>query len=208
MRSFFALKLTLCGIVVFGLACATSQRPVPQVTDEKFGGGDGRGIVEDLEPRSLNDDEWDYAAMAAERQRVMSERRHRVTVVSDVVPALTETVVSDSENAGGHEMIAGYRVQVCAVRGGLQARKVLQQAQDIFAAYPGYQVYLTYDSPYYKVRIGDCRLPYQADRVLNICQENGLDKAWVVKTRIYRNVKLYDIDNFGGYLPDSTRSDK
>lgn len=208
MRSFFALKIILCGIVVFGLACATSQGPAPDVGVGEavdFSKGD---IVEDLELRDLDDDEWDYAAMAAERQRAESERHRRVEVVSDVFPELSKVNAADSVDAGGREMIPGYRVQVCAVRSGVEARKVLQQAQDIFAAYSGYQVYLTYDSPYYKVRVGDSRLQYQADRILSICRANGLDKAWVVKTRVYKNVKSYQADDFGGYLPDSTHSDR
>jgi hypothetical protein len=158
--------------------------------------------------RDLDDDEWDYAAMAAERQQAENERRRRVKVVSDVVPMSTKTVASDSVGPGGREMMTGYRVQVCAVRSGSEAREVLQRAQDIFAAYPGYQVYLTYDSPYYKVRVGDCRLPYQADHILEICRANGLEKAWVVKTRIFRDVKRYQIDDFNSYFPDSTYSDK
>lgn len=204
MRRLFALKLILGAIIVFGLACATSQRPLPEVVDGDF---DQMGVVEDLELRDLDDDEWDYAAMAAERQQAENARR-RVDLVSDVVPTTPKTVASDSVGAGGRVMVAGYRVQVCAVRNGSQAREILQQTQDIFAAYSGYQVYLTYDSPNYKVRVGDCRLPYQADRILNICRANALDKAWVVKTRIFRDVKLYKVDDFSSYLPDSTYSDK
>ena len=208
MRSFFALKLIVGTIIVFELACATSQHPLPEVADGELGESDQMGVVEDLDLRDLDDDEWDYAAMAAERQQAENARRRRVDLVSDIVPTVPKTADSDSVGTGGRVMVTGYRVQLCAVRNGSRAREVLQQAQDIFAAYSGYQVYLTYDSPYYKVRVGDCRLPYQADRILNICRVNGLDKAWVVKTRIFRDSKLYKVDDISSYLPDSTYSDK
>lgn len=74
----------------------------------------------------------------------------------------------------------GYRVQICALSDEKRARDVQREAILKFDE----NIYLIYDSPYYKVRIGDCVTRFEADKLQQIAVEKGFEDAWVVKTKV------------------------
>jgi hypothetical protein len=45
-------------------------------------------------------------------------------------------------------------------------------------------VYLEYDAPYYKVRVGDCPTEEQGDELLKVSRRLGYPDAWLVRTII------------------------
>lgn len=74
----------------------------------------------------------------------------------------------------------GYRVQICAVSDEFQARDIQKEAILKFNE----KVYLIYDSPYYKVRVGNCTTRYDADQLQKLAEEKGFADSWVVKTKV------------------------
>lgn len=85
----------------------------------------------------------------------------------------------DTESAS--EAITGYRVQICAVSDEEKARQVQREA---ILKFPTEEVYLIYDTPYYKVRVGNCTTRLEADQLQLFATQNGFEDAWVVRTKI------------------------
>lgn len=76
--------------------------------------------------------------------------------------------------------IIGYRIQIFQTESAQEARNVQQDAflrLDIDA-------YVSYDNPYYKVRIGDFTSRYDAEEFLDSLEGRGYKSAWIVRTLI------------------------
>ena len=76
--------------------------------------------------------------------------------------------------------IMGYRVQILQTEDAQEAREVQKDAiLDLDA-----DVYLIYDNPYYKVRVGDFESRYEAETFLEKILRKGYQSAWIVRTKI------------------------
>ncbi len=82
--------------------------------------------------------------------------------------------------------VPGFRVQICAVADEERARQIQREA---ILKFVNEEVYLIYDSPYYKVRVGNCLTRYEADKLQQLAIEKGFDDAWVVRTKIKQKSK-------------------
>jgi len=91
------------------------------------------------------------------------------------------------------ELVAGYRVQICAVSDEARAKQV---QRDAILKFINEEVYLIYDSPYYKVRVGNCLTRYEADKLQQLAVEKGFDDAWVVRTKIRQRPDSNPPDKF------------
>ncbi len=91
-----------------------------------------------------------------------------------------EAGISDSTQRKG-ESVAGYRVQICALSDEQRAWEIHRLAVLKFV---NEEVYLIYDSPYYKVRVGNCLTRQEADQLQQLAVEKGFDDAWVVRAKI------------------------
>lgn len=91
-----------------------------------------------------------------------------------------ELLKSDAEPVKS-ESVTGYRVQICALSDEERAKEIYRSA---ILKFPDEEVYLIYDSPYYKVRLGNCPTRQEADRLQQLAVEKGFDDAWVVRTKI------------------------
>jgi len=207
-------------IVVFLAGCAASKVEMPKPA-EKTPGGEASAtknytetkLNEDFDPLALRDDLIDPARIKSETAPVSDEKAEitmnsesAVTVFSENVP---ESRADSLRNMAGEETVPGWRIQICAIANETKAREILQQAEDVFEKFENLKVYFTYDSPYYKVRLGDCITRYQADRLLQVAMENGFNDAWVVKTNVFRQEDLFQQSEYPiETLQDSTESPK
>jgi len=48
------------------------------------------------------------------------------------------------------------------------------------------KVYLVYETPNYKIRVGDCKTRFEAEDLLVIVYQKGYRDAWIVKTLIIK----------------------
>ena len=63
--------------------------------------------------------------------------------------------------------------------------------------------YLDFDSPYYKVRVGDFRSREEADNVREMVRSKGYPKAWIVKTKVWSNpIFTIETDSVQTEMPD------
>lgn len=195
-------RLNALLILFFLVSCASTGVNVPPPEDrEKVSDTVPEGdyvdtqINEEFDPLSLRDDQIDPAKLKSEKKSA-TEAQESIQVIpesEDVV--FSEDVPRTATDSVGisvsQEMVPGWRVQICAIANEMKAREILMQAEDNFETYENLKVYFTYDSPYYKVRLGDCTSRYQADRLLQIAMENGFVDAWVVKTNVYEQEYLF-----------------
>jgi len=77
---------------------------------------------------------------------------------------------------------AGWRVQVFASPSMAAAEKEADVAREKFSE----PVYLEYEPPYYKVRVGDFLTKDAARSLSNRAKSQGYDGAWVVETMVVR----------------------
>jgi len=80
----------------------------------------------------------------------------------------------------------GYRVQIFSTIDNATAKEVEQQASMQFSE----SVYVTYDPPYYKVRVGDCLERDDADNIRQKAISIGYRDAWVVRDKINLKVRI------------------
>ncbi len=80
--------------------------------------------------------------------------------------------------------VPGFRVQLSSTQDLLQAVSTESLADSLL---PNYDVYIVYDAPYYKVRIGDFRSRYEADRAVTYVAGHGFPDAWPVPDNVFRN---------------------
>lgn len=62
--------------------------------------------------------------------------------------------------------IKGYRIQIFSVAGVNSTDKANKERAKFLMEYPDYQIYIVYNTPYFKVRIGDLRTKLEAYHLL------------------------------------------
>lgn len=81
-------------------------------------------------------------------------------------------------------LIPGYRVQIFFESGNFSKSKALETAEEFSKKYPEMRYYLSFDEPYYRIRVGDFRTLIEAkgflDRIIYT-----YPSAFEVKDRIY-----------------------
>lgn len=78
------------------------------------------------------------------------------------------------------EQAIGYRVQILQTQDAEEARTVQSDAIVELDA----EVYPIFDSPYYKVRVGDFLVRAEAEELLQRVIAKGYKSAWIVRTKI------------------------
>lgn len=125
---------------------------------------------EDFDPLSLNDDEIEFAAF-------------RVSA---------DTVIEDSaKGIEAPRQVSGYRVQIFAAADELAARVMENKARFQFDV----PVYLSYDPPNYKIRVGNFTAKNDADDMRKAARRKGYRDAWVVPDLVWIGLPV---------VPDST----
>lgn len=78
------------------------------------------------------------------------------------------------------ESIQGYRIQLAATTDENRARDLKKEAMLKLKA----KIYLVFETPNYKVRVGDCRTFDEAKQLKQEVVESGFPEAWIVKTNV------------------------
>jgi len=81
-----------------------------------------------------------------------------------------------------HE-VEGYRVQILATQGIEAATLQQQKAVDRFSDHE-YKVYLIYEAPLYRLRIGDATDRKEAELIRDLAKERGYDEAFIVRSKV------------------------
>lgn len=82
------------------------------------------------------------------------------------------------------ETIPGFRIQVLFTP---EIQEATQIRDNLDASLPEEWTYLIFDSPYYKVRIGNFIERYEAQALLRRLVSIGFSEAWIVPDKIIKN---------------------
>lgn len=81
------------------------------------------------------------------------------------------------------ELISGFRVQLLITSEIDQANQIKNEVTPIVKD----GVYLIFEAPYYKVRIGDCQTRTAANQLMKTIVNLGYKNAWIVPDKVYKN---------------------
>ncbi len=95
--------------------------------------------------------------------------------------------------------VNGYRVQLIATRNESEARSNMENALSFFPE----RVYLLFDSPFYKLRVGDCVLRSDADSLQQRAIHRGFSSAWIIASQVFLHPPQQE--NFISMPVDTTR---
>ncbi len=104
-------------------------------------------------------------------------------VRADSLAAKRDTLDIITSEAGLNTL-PGFRVQLMSTQNLLEAISAKAKADSLLK---DYNVYIVYDSPYYKLRVGDFHARYEANRAVNYIVDHGFPDAWPVPDNIFRN---------------------
>lgn len=97
------------------------------------------------------------------------------------IPMLIERHITLNSNLPG--IMDGYRIQIYFDSGSDSKKRAMDVRADFVSRYPGIPAYLSFQEPFFKVRIGDYRIKLEADGQLQKILVN-YPNAYVVRDRI------------------------
>ena len=155
MRFIFILSLS------FIIGCAATKEisedvPEPEKQPE---------YDESFDPLTLNDDDIVIAAS--------TEGQSGTTTGNPV----------DQEVSDQPKIINGFRVQILATKNIETASLFEQEAAERFQ-HLDHKTYLLFETPLYKIRVGDCKERSQAEALRDLAVEYGYREAFIVRSKI------------------------
>jgi hypothetical protein len=168
----YMLFFILCLSMVFMLSCSLSKFGW-QTESETETRPDEKGLVEDFDPLTLNDEE------------ITVEPLPEQTTVASGDPAIASNTVSEvsTEQMDAGEEVLGWRVQLMLVSDEQSAREAKRHAMMRFNK----NVYMILDGPSYKIRVGDCMTREEAKELKYLAVEKGYTDAWIVRSKVSAN---------------------
>lgn len=161
LLSLFILVLVSCSSTKKVTVSGEAETPSPRY-DESF------------DPLSLNDEDIEFP----EEEARVPEETSPSTEIQFPQPQQEE-----------NRLVDGFRVQLLATKDIESATIEKKEAEFAFAE-DSLNIYIEFDSPYYKVRLGDFKTREEAENFRNIAVEKGYTASWIVKTKVWSNPPL------------------
>lgn len=122
---------------------------------------------------------------------VNTEQYGNVKIYKDVrIDALIRKQIAVNEVALHH--VPGYRVQVITTS---DRAKAMNARATVIEMYPDYKTYLSYQSPYFRVKVGDFRTKGEADQLQNELSKQFSTAVITVRDIINVNPENNDTTN-------------
>ena len=170
-----AMRWTIGATAVFLISCGGQQ-----VRHQKSGAEEQ---YKHFDPMSLDDDDVSLTdIMGAESSRIRKPEGVSEKGKENPDARAETTDSSDSTEVATVEMeeVSGWRVQIFASEKFEVAQRVKEEAMEVFDV----PVYVPFETPYYKVRIGNCRTLGQLEELIRIAKQKGYRTAFQARTRI------------------------
>ena len=164
MRSMWILIIV---VLMLGMwqGCGSTKKMVVEVPSEDS----MEGINEDFEPTELDEPQVIITPNQTEDEQV------------DIVSRVMK--INETDSVDSSSQVLGFRVQIYGTPDEEIAREIRTEAILKFSE----EVYLSYDSPYYKIRVGNCLTRFDAEDLQRQAVEKGFENAWVIRTLVLRN---------------------
>lgn len=158
-------------LAFFLFSCSASKevkKPEEAGTDEKYD--------ESFDPTTLNDDDIIIA-------------KHEEPETPNSQP-INEVVTNENDKISYREA-NGFRVQIIATQNIETATLIEQEAKDLFNTME-HKVYLIFEQPLYKVRVGDVTDRNDAEEIRDMAKDYGYREAFIVPSKVnIPDVKTY-----------------
>ena len=162
MRIIVHGTVCICCMWIFG--CATSE---PDLSSRE-----PRSKTKQSAPLAVHESDFQPSKYDVEIAQVESSSQRY---------AIPEQDTSIAASNAATELIPGFRVQVIFSNSIDEATRMKNELTPLF---PSDAVYMLYDSPYYKVRVGDYEERSHAALVLKFLLEKGYTQSWIVPDRV------------------------
>jgi hypothetical protein len=163
----FGLGILLSAFIAFMAGCGSSEA----TRSDAESGSDSREhriSLSQAESR-FNPSDYDDELGAVQQQHELEQQRAAIEASKD-------TLILESEPT------QGYRIQIFATdnideANAMRMTTVQRISED--------SVYIVYDPPVYKVRVGDFRTRAEASQRMGVISSIGFSDAWIVSDRIF-----------------------
>ena len=169
-------RITLIALGSLLLALAGCSASKPATAPEKTYESEADRIDESFDPLILQDEDIEFPASKP------------VTQSGEGLP-LAGAAGTQLPVAVENKLIEGFRVQLFATQDIEKATLEKKEVEFGFAE-DNVMVYIEFDSPMYKVRIGDCTTREDAEQLRELARRRGYPTSWIVKTKVNSNPNL------------------
>ncbi|HUI65245.1 MAG TPA: SPOR domain-containing protein [Bacteroidota bacterium] len=97
--------------------------------------------------------------------------------------ALEKASPQEAASVSESDLVPGFRVQIFSSNDIDAAKAKKEEAE---ADFPSEYLYLQYDPPAYKLRVGNFLQRYEADRFAKLAVEKGFPDSWVVPEKVFK----------------------
>jgi len=94
---------------------------------------------------------------------------------NDNIPQNLTNFIPDS-------IVDGFRIQVVSTNDLNLANSMANEIKEKFS----FQTYIIFDSPNYKLRLGDFNSRKNAELIRNDLVQNGYNKSWIIRTKVLK----------------------
>jgi hypothetical protein len=107
-------------------------------------------------------------------------------------PGTEQREFPDYEHPEEQDFIQGFRIQLYSSTDVEAAQEVYNFADSLFT---DQWIYVVYEVPFYKIRVGDFQTRPQANRIITEVLRRGFRDAWIVPDKVLREppIKIHDI---------------
>ena len=91
--------------------------------------------------------------------------------------------IIENKEAEPNRVVDGYRVQIFATQNIENATLQKKEAEFVFLT-DSVAVYIDFDSPMYKIRVGDCLNRADAENLREISRKHGYPTSFIVRTKV------------------------
>jgi hypothetical protein len=108
-------------------------------------------------------------------------------------PSVESFQIPDIDEPEATTLTQGFRIQLYSTSDIEAAQEIQMVADSIFT---DYWIYMVYEVPFYKVRLGDFQTRPHANRALAFVQREGFRDAWIVPDRVVKDppVKIIEVE--------------
>lgn len=121
---------------------------------------------------------WEFDPLSLGDELTPQELMELLKRAEERAPAEPSPV--DTTRREGTQEVPGWRVQIFATTDYERASLVKEEAESLF----GLPVYLKFEAPYYKVRVGDCRTRTEAEALRREAIRLGYTSAFPVRASV------------------------
>lgn len=168
------IEIVVFMIILFVFGCSSTQKTIKQ--EQQNLKKPNIKMVEDLDPVTLTDDDFVI--------KPKFEDPKPVNNVNYFQKDSTVSVESDSEMVKIIN-VRGFRIQIGQVINEEDAGEIRREAMLTFE---NANVYLIFDAPNYKIRVGDFEKRRDAEKLQDKAISLGYKDAWIVPTMIEKEV--------------------